>query len=205
MTANLSASPKNYMAHESDRMQELNGSELASFTRRAIALSLDFFFAGLLIMAIFLAIAISLSAFQANRKPGGQTPSFHYHALSVSDLIHHGEEHSPESQPGSTNFKINFFGNWYSVLYLTLFFGLSNYFGNGRTLGKRLVGIRVVSLVHRRLSFWHSFERALGYGASTLEFGFGFFQYFIHPNQRTVHDRIAETIVVRERRKVVQP
>jgi uncharacterized RDD family membrane protein YckC len=29
-----------------------------------------------------------------------------------------------------------------------------------------------------------------------LEFGFGFMQYFIHPNQRTVHDRIADTIVV---------
>ena len=84
------------------------------------------------------------------------------------------------------------------MLYLTLFLGLSNYLGNGRTLGKRLVGIRVVSLVHRRLSLWHSFERALGYGASTLELGFGFFQYFIHPYRRTVHDRIAETIVVRE-------
>jgi len=29
-----------------------------------------------------------------------------------------------------------------------------------------------------------------------LEGGFGFLQYFIHPNRRTVHDRIAETIVV---------
>jgi len=35
-------------------------------------------------------------------------------------------------------------------------------------------------------------------GASFLEFGFGFVQYFIHPNRRTVHDRIAETIVIRE-------
>jgi uncharacterized RDD family membrane protein YckC len=46
---------------------------------------------------------------------------------------------------------------------------------------------------------WHSVERALGYGASALEAGFGFLQYFIHPNRRTVHDRIAETIVVKER------
>jgi uncharacterized RDD family membrane protein YckC len=52
--------------------------------------------------------------------------------------------------------------------------------------------------VHRRMTLWHSFERALGYGASALELGFGFFQYFIHPNRRTVHDRIAETIVVRD-------
>jgi uncharacterized RDD family membrane protein YckC len=60
--------------------------------------------------------------------------------------------------------------------------------------------IRAVSLVERRLSLWHSFERALGYGASALEAFFGFFQYFIHPARRTVHDRIAETIVVTERR-----
>jgi uncharacterized RDD family membrane protein YckC len=97
--------------------------------------------------------------------------------------------------------ELSFFENWYSITYLALWFGLNNYFGNGRTIGKRLVGIRVVSLVHERLSLWHSLERALGYGASTLEFGFGFFQYYIHPNRRTVHDRIAETIVVRERKK----
>jgi len=46
-------------------------------------------------------------------------------------------------------------------------------------------------------------ERALGYGASSLELGFGFIQYFIHPNRRTVHDRMAETIVIRDRRAAV--
>jgi len=30
----------------------------------------------------------------------------------------------------------------------------------------------------------------------SLEAGFGFLQYFTHPNRQTVHDRIAETIVV---------
>jgi uncharacterized RDD family membrane protein YckC len=73
---------------------------------------------------------------------------------------------------------------------------MATYFGSGRTPGKALLGIRVVSLTHDRLSLWHSVERALGYGASMLECGFGFFPYFIHPNKRTVHDRIAETIVV---------
>lgn len=31
---------------------------------------------------------------------------------------------------------------------------------------------------------------------SRLEAGFGFLQYFTHPNHQTVHARIAETIVV---------
>jgi len=97
--------------------------------------------------------------------------------------------------------------HWYSLVFVVLYFGLSTYLGNGKTPGKWLVGIRVVSLAHERMSLWHSFERSLGYGASALEFGFGFIQYFIHPNRRTVHDRIAETIVVREEksRKDVSP
>jgi len=88
--------------------------------------------------------------------------------------------------------------NWYSIAWVILYFGLATYFGSGRTPGKALLGIRVVSLAHARVSLWHSLERALGYGVSLLEFGFGFAQYFIHPNRQTVHDRIAETIVVRE-------
>ena len=90
------------------------------------------------------------------------------------------------------------FEHWYSLVLLVVYFGLSNYWGNGRTFGKWLLKIRAVSIVHERLTLWQSFERALGYGASFLEFGFGFVQYFIHPNRRTVHDRIAETIVIRE-------
>jgi uncharacterized RDD family membrane protein YckC len=89
------------------------------------------------------------------------------------------------------------FANWYSLIFLVLYFGFSTFFGAGQTLGKRLFRIRVVSTVHDSLSIWHCFERALGYGASALEFGFGFLQYFVNPNRRTVHDRIAETIVVK--------
>jgi uncharacterized RDD family membrane protein YckC len=87
-----------------------------------------------------------------------------------------------------------------NVIFLILYFGLTLFWGNGRTLGKRIVGIRVVSLVHERITFWQSMERALGYGASMLEGGFGFAQYFTSPNRCCVHDRIAETIVVSDRK-----
>ena len=88
------------------------------------------------------------------------------------------------------------FGGLASVAIAVGYFGLATYLGKGATIGKRLLGIRVVSLVHDHLSLWHSIERALGYAASSLEAGFGFLQYFNHPNHQTVHDRIAETIVV---------
>ena len=95
-------------------------------------------------------------------------------------------------------FEFNF-ENWYSLVGLVLYFGLATYFGNGKTLGKKLLKIRVVSLTHSKMTFFQSIERSLGYGASFLEGGFGFIQFFINPNRRTVHDRIAETIVVDEK------
>jgi uncharacterized RDD family membrane protein YckC len=70
---------------------------------------------------------------------------------------------------------------------------------NGLTPGKRLLRIRIVSLAHPKITLWQAVERALGYGASMLEGGFGFLQYFIHHNRCCVHDRIAETIVIKER------
>jgi uncharacterized RDD family membrane protein YckC len=92
------------------------------------------------------------------------------------------------------------FGTLIAVAVVVLYFGLATYFGKGSTIGKRVLGIRVVSLVHDEISLWQSIERALGYAASSLEAGFGFLQYFTHPNRQTVHDRIAETVVIVDRR-----
>jgi uncharacterized RDD family membrane protein YckC len=158
-----------YNAHETDRMRELDGAPLASFSRRAIAFALDLAIGWLLFVVVFVVVI-----------------------LISRGIV--GTRISPASDDAVI--QLNFFKNWYSVLWWVLYFGLATYFWNGRTPGKRLLGIRVVSLVHGRLGVWHSIERALGYGASTLELGFGFLQYFVHPNRRTVHDRIAETIVV---------
>jgi uncharacterized RDD family membrane protein YckC len=97
------------------------------------------------------------------------------------------------------------FGHWYSLVFLVAYFGLATYLGNGQTPGKRLARIRVLSTLHARLTLWHALERALGYGASALELGFGFLQYFIADNRQTVHDRIAGTIVVVEPKKIPEP
>lgn len=98
---------------------------------------------------------------------------------------------------GDVKYRFNF-ENVYSLVFIVLYFGLVTYFTNGKTLGKKIMKIRVLSLSHHQISLWHAIERSLGYAASALEFGFGFIQYFIHPNRCTVHDRIAETIVVKD-------
>lgn len=166
-----------YDAHETERMRALNGWQLASFQRRAAAFLIDLAIGAVIFMVVAVILVYATSG-------GGQV-------RFTTSAPRAAQAHSE-----ATNVQLKFFSNWYSVIWWVLYFGLATYFGNGRTPGKRLMRIRVVSLVHDRLSLWHAFERALGYGASALEFGFGFLQYFIHPNHRTVHDRIAETIVV---------
>jgi uncharacterized RDD family membrane protein YckC len=90
------------------------------------------------------------------------------------------------------------------LLFFLGYYALACYLGNGKSPGKWVAKTRVISLTHERMGKWQSFERALGYGASALEGGFGFVQYFIHRNRQTVHDRIAETIVVDESKKATR-
>ena len=88
------------------------------------------------------------------------------------------------------------------VVIFVVYFCLALYMGNGHTFGKRLMRIRVVSLTHQRISLWQALERSLGYGASFLEGGFGFAQFFTHRNRQCAHDRLAETVVIDARKSV---
>jgi len=85
------------------------------------------------------------------------------------------------------------------VIVLVVYFCLAHYVGNGQTVGKRFMRTRAISLTHQRMTLWQSLERSLGYGASFLEGGFGFAQFFTQRNQQCAHDRLAETVVIDER------
>ncbi|MES2393579.1 MAG: RDD family protein [Acidobacteriota bacterium] len=87
-----------------------------------------------------------------------------------------------------------------NILVMVLYLGLANYFGNGRTPGKWVARTRAVSLTSERMGKWQSVERVLGYGAAVLEGGLGFLQYFWNRNRQCAQDRLAETIVVDERK-----
>jgi uncharacterized RDD family membrane protein YckC len=83
-----------------------------------------------------------------------------------------------------------------NLVVMVLYWGLTNYFGNGQTPGKWVARTRIVSLTSERMGFWQSIERGLGYGAATLEAGVGFLQFFWDPNRMCAQDRLAETIVI---------
>lgn len=87
-----------------------------------------------------------------------------------------------------------------NIVVMVLYWGLANYFGNGRTIGKWIARTRIMSLTSERMGLWQSIERGLGYGAAILELGLGFLQFFWDPNRMCAQDRLAETIVVDERK-----
>ncbi len=82
----------------------------------------------------------------------------------------------------------------WGTVYLTLFLAL----WGGRTPGKRLFGLRVVRLNGQPLGLIMSLERAGGYAAGFATGLLGFARVWWDPNRQGIHDKIAETVVVRE-------
>lgn len=84
-------------------------------------------------------------------------------------------------------------GLWsvYFTVLLTVF--------GGQTVGKRLLGIRVVRLDGEAMTWWSAFERAGGYVAGLATGLLGFAQVFWDPNRQCIHDKIIGTVVVDDR------
>jgi len=184
-----------FSARETEWMLELDGIPLAGFWRRAFAFCIDGILVGIVLSVVVSAVLTGYMKV-THQNPIIMTPA--KVPRSEADL----EKLEPTVEKNSREFENTATGRalklTQDIVIPVLYFGLLLWHGKGRTPGKRLMKIRVVSIVHRHLSLWHSVERALGYGAAALEGGFGFVQYFIHPYRRCVQDRIAETIVVTE-------
>jgi len=67
---------------------------------------------------------------------------------------------------------------------------------NGQTIGKRAVGIKVISHDGRQVTLGQSFGRALSKILSTLIFMIGYLMVAFDPQKRGLHDRIAGTLHV---------
>lgn len=193
---------RNFSARETEWLEELDGIELASFWRRAFAFLIDCLIVTIVLSAFVTAVAAGLSSYMQRHGKSAEDIAHMFPATTLVNqpkvtagghlnvqTIHVDEQ----SRTGAVIKDVT------DVLVPILYFGILLWKGKGRTPGKRLMRIRVVSIVHRHLSFWHSVERALGYGAAALEGGFGFVQFFIHPYRRCAQDRLAETMVVTER------
>ncbi len=80
-----------------------------------------------------------------------------------------------------------------------VYFTLITAWWRGRTVGKFLVGTRVVRTDGGRLNPMDTFTRYGGYAAGLATGMIGFARLLWDPNRRAIEDRIAQTVVVRNR------
>jgi len=88
-------------------------------------------------------------------------------------------------------------------IYLLLFFLGSSYFVvlngyGGKTIGKMIMGIRIISSEGNNIGFWQSFARWIGYYISGAFLFIGFLWSIFDKNSQSWHDKIAGTFVVRD-------
>lgn len=67
---------------------------------------------------------------------------------------------------------------------------------NGQTLGKRLLGIKVVRIDGGAINLWESIGRYGGYSAGLGTGLLGFMQIYWDANRQAIQDKISETLVV---------
>lgn len=94
--------------------------------------------------------------------------------------------------------ELGFGFGWWAV-YVTVFLS----WWNGQTVGKRLVGIRVVRLDGTPITWWVAFERAGGYAAGFATGLLGFAQVYWDANRQAIHDRIVGTVVIDDKAEKV--
>lgn len=85
-------------------------------------------------------------------------------------------------------------GFGWSAVYFTAFLAM----WRGQTLGKRMMGVRVIRLDGRPMSWWYAFERFGGYAASLSTGLLGFLQILWDRNRQGLHDKAVETVVIRD-------
>lgn len=91
-------------------------------------------------------------------------------------------------------------GFGWAALYFT---ALTTWF-QGRTVGKKIMGIKVIKLNNKRINLWESFERYGGYAAGLVTGLLGFLQIFWDPNRQAIQDKISETLVIDTRKPKVE-
>jgi uncharacterized RDD family membrane protein YckC len=148
--------------------------KFAGFWRRLVAYAIDCFIINIVFIALLLIVVFALFAGTASREDD----------IRLSALM---------NQDGLSSLALAIFC-FFTVLstaYFTYFHGI-----NGRTPGKMLLGLQVLSVDGNRISFGISFLRAIGYMVSSIVFCIGFIWAAFDPKKQAWHDKIAATVVV---------
>lgn len=85
------------------------------------------------------------------------------------------------------------FGVGWAIFYFTFLV----YWCHGQTLGKKILGIKVIQLDGQELNLFNAFSRQGGYGAGFATGLLGFLQVFWDPNRQAIQDKVVSTVVIR--------
>ena len=86
-----------------------------------------------------------------------------------------------------------------------VYFSLLPVWWKGQTVGKRLLGLRIVELTGKPMTALRAFKRYGGYAAGMATGMVGFLQVLWDPNRQAIQDKTAHTVVIDLRRKLVDP
>jgi uncharacterized RDD family membrane protein YckC len=67
------------------------------------------------------------------------------------------------------------------------------------TFGKKMMGIKVTDMRGLKPSLTKVFVRNISKSISTITFFFGYFYLFLNKKQQTLHDKMANTLVIKDR------
>jgi uncharacterized RDD family membrane protein YckC len=84
----------------------------------------------------------------------------------------------------------------YGLIELSLVLGyFTYYFGKGRTIGGKIMGLKICNEQGGRIGYKYGFLRALGYFFSVNSFGLGFLPLLADRNKRNWYDKITKSYV----------
>lgn len=148
--------------------------KFAGFWRRAIAYSIDGFIIGFIL--IVLGIIAGIAYFAGSMSAGS--------GAIMARLA------DPEQMPSFTLW-MWIFSIFVNIGYFTYFHG-----STGRTPGKMLLGLQVVTTDGSPLTFGSGFLRSVGYLVSGMVFCLGYIWIGFDKKKQGWHDKIAGTVVI---------
>jgi len=114
------------------------------------------------------------------------------HIMPMLDFI---EKQFPQVTPIIARFVGPVSAGFLIFLFTVLYHVLLWYF-TGQTVGKALMGMRIVPLNGGRIPLWRAFLRYFSYYLSGLVLGLGFFWIIVDNRRMGWHDKLAQTCVL---------
>lgn len=128
--------------------------------------------------------------------------------MSAEELYHAYEQEFAEA---GHKHRFIYVGEMFNIIqeyFITLLYFVFFFHFGGRTLGKRIFRLKVVDLEGKsRLGWYQSFERAHGYVCSGLFASLGFWQVLWNKKGLSMHDKIADTTVIKlpKKKRIKKP